>query len=149
MGQAHPGVSRRFDNEAYSFEFAFRGSIENQLQQYYPATADAARAMGYVYTNGFAYSTRAWARFGRNDISGAIEDCKTAMKYNQDEPELLSRDRGLLCFITKDYENAIVSWNRAVELSRQEYLAELQPWIAKAKDLLRARTEVQGDNSPK
>ena len=148
----HTQTDGTFDKWNKSFIYARRGWIKVQLEQFSSATVDASRAMFYWPSNDFAYYIRASARLGRGDTLGAIEDCKTALKYydrdKPDEPEFTSREQGLLFFMTEDYRNAIASWNKAIDLSHQVDEAELQPWIERAEELSKAKSDSQqGDSS--
>ena len=91
----------------------------------------------------FAYNNRAWARFAKGDITGALEDCKCCVKFKEVDTSLffpngsvklfhICESEGMIAFINGDYPKAVVSWEKALQFNPVAK-PSLQPWIEKAK----------------
>ena len=99
---------------------------------------------------GLNYQARAWARFGRGDVAGTIEDCNKVLAIWGKSPKppntSVLTTEGLLAYINGDYEKAVVCWRKVVDIDywskpEQDYL---QGWIEKAN----ARLPAAGTNNP-
>lgn len=128
-----------------SSPYALRGWLKLIQNHFDSAIADAFFAIKFEPRHLFAYDTRAWARYERGDVSGAVEDCMKVTEiwdqfraknpYLPLEPEDYTTS-GLLCFINGDFGKAIENWNRFQNSNTnlpppaQQFL---QKWIKKAQ----------------
>jgi hypothetical protein len=119
---------------------------------YDSAIADEYYAIKYGPKNLGNYDVRAWARYERGDVSGAMEDCKKALEVYapfyaaKEDKEWLDRTslsmKGLQSFINGDFEKASQQWTRQVkeetDMSSLDK-AYLQKWIEKAQAKLQEK----------
>jgi tetratricopeptide (TPR) repeat protein len=116
------------------------------------AIADATRAIQLDPGSGRAYGTRGWARYCSGDTPGALEDCGKAINLFKSESTALFLDRGMLDFISGDYDRALVSWEKAIQQDAAVQ-RELQVWMQRARANLQAKAQAeewaaQGAKSP-
>ncbi len=64
----------------------------------------------------FAYNSRGIAKYGRNDLSGALSDYNAAIKFN---PVYAGAyyNRGIIFYAIQDYEKALNDYSKAIELN--------------------------------
>lgn len=138
------------------FPYELRGLLKVTQKHFDSAIADAYQAIRFSGANSdaFAYEVRAWARYGRGDVSGAAEDCrkvaeidsKARAKHPSSLPSEESEWRttaGLLAFINGDFEQSVEKWNKFEEADINTNMPPalrdfLQSWIEEAKAKLAA-----------
>ena len=126
------------------------------------AIADAYIAIKHFPDQAFSYEIRAWARCELNDLFGATEDCRQALKiYDKRRSKLTdakalaelemesSLAAGLQAYINDDYAGAVERWsvfvneaeknlvpNKKIPLVAEKYF---QKWLDKAQEKLNVK----------
>lgn len=123
------------------------------------AIADAYVAIKHFPDQAFSYEIRAWARCELNDVSGATEDCRQALKIiDKSRPKESDVNKfaewemesslmtGLQAYINDDFAGAVNRWsifvneaeknlvpNKKIPLVAEKYF---QKWLDKAQEKL-------------
>jgi tetratricopeptide (TPR) repeat protein len=95
------------------------------------ALTDANHAIELNQKDPNALGTRGWIEFGLSNTNQALIDLATAVSLGKNTitPDY---DGGLICYLRQEYAQAILHWNKAIEME-PSCKHELEPWIAKAE----------------
>jgi hypothetical protein len=95
------------------------------------ATNDATHAIQLNSTNRSSFDTRAWARYGKGDFAGALEDGEKAVGLSMVGTWQAVETQGLVCFLNGDYHGAYIRWENTFQNDTSK--SYLLPMIEKAK----------------